>query len=442
MRKLARRNRPAAAAAAALTLTLVIATVVSIALAGWALRQRAGALRAQRESQDVSDMLSQLMAGAHVLQDVHMLDVLAYAEQAIARGVPDDPRLEATLREYVGDGYLKASRPDLALPHVDRALEVRRSLPTPDFALARAMRLAAKARFGLRRMDEGRALILEALKLRRQLFGPAHVQTHPDGDLMFFVNYYLPEEPEARLDRASVEAAQRAQSLLARDAIANPRVSAVSGTLVFEDNFNGPEVGPAWSLRLEESTGWTHRFDNSRLIVDGVHPRRVSTHANVPNSLVTLERRFAPLGDFHVRAVLGWDNRGNGSVMHAVHVEVVGQNRIIAAATYQDAAAYYFGGRPVASVVDTEASGAVRSESASGAELPNSGEAVVEIERLGDTVTVFWTGGPLIQARSSGAAVAVRVRFGHLAVSNRDFTSHFAPLWADSIRVQGVPIDP
>ena len=143
-----RRHRVVVAAAAVLLVTASVASTVSSVLIarqrdakGVALseaqRQRAAAEAARAEAEAVSRFLSEdLLATAtpevSSRSDLTVREALDNAARAVGEKFNGQPLTEAAVRDAIGRTYLTLEYDDLARPHLDAALKVRRDLLGPD----------------------------------------------------------------------------------------------------------------------------------------------------------------------------------------------------------------------------------------------------------------------------------------------------------------------
>jgi hypothetical protein len=74
--------------------------------------------------------------------------------------------------------------------------------------------------------------------------------------------------------------------------------------------------------------------------------------------------------------------------------------------------------------------------------LPERGTGYLEIDRVGDRLTIFWGGGeedlaPFKTGRCSEPLAALRIRFCFSPKSGPGIRPHFGALWVDTLRLEG-----
>jgi len=150
--KFIRRHRTAAGAAALLSITLIGATAVSVGFGLWAVRERAHAVDAERLAARRADEVAHQAAIAEAVnaflttdllgavdpselgRDVTMREALDAASARLEEGVSprgafeQTPEVETAVRHSIGSTYTALGEYDRALPHLERAVEVNRSI--------------------------------------------------------------------------------------------------------------------------------------------------------------------------------------------------------------------------------------------------------------------------------------------------------------------------
>ncbi|MBI4717103.1 MAG: serine/threonine protein kinase [Planctomycetes bacterium] len=187
VRVTARRHRAAfigaGAVVAALTAGAVASTYLYLradAARAEVSRQRDAALEARAESDNVTCFLQSMLAAAHPWQGgkaASVLDMLNYAVKRME--APDynaPPRVEAAVRQTIGNSFRALGRLDSAKPHLRRSLELWRSeLPGPSKELAQVLHDLGVLYTEERDYAAAEPLLREALEARRQLLGSTHV---------------------------------------------------------------------------------------------------------------------------------------------------------------------------------------------------------------------------------------------------------------------------
>ncbi len=153
-----------------------------------AARQEAEAARAEAEvqvrtTQEVNDFLNQdLLAASDPYQtrdrELTVRDLLDRAAEKLEGRFPDQPLVEAALRNTLGTAYAGLGRFDLASPHFDRLLELtqaHRGEEHVDTVLAMTMVAVNHDRSG--RTSEAEPLHRRVLEIRRTTLGNDHRDT-------------------------------------------------------------------------------------------------------------------------------------------------------------------------------------------------------------------------------------------------------------------------
>jgi tetratricopeptide (TPR) repeat protein len=198
LRKFVRRNKGPVAAGFALAALLVLGTVCTSLGLVWALRAERSAT-AQREradaakrlaeeetaiSQAVNDFLrNDLLAEAAPEQNardkqVTVEELLGRAAARITGRFDHQPRVEAAIRQTIGDAYLSLGNYPAAQPQLERALEIRQQVLGEEHGetldsmsnLAELYRLQGQ-------LAKAEALNVKVLELSRRVLGEMHVDT-------------------------------------------------------------------------------------------------------------------------------------------------------------------------------------------------------------------------------------------------------------------------
>jgi serine/threonine protein kinase/tetratricopeptide (TPR) repeat protein len=200
LKKFARRNRAALATATAFILLLVAATAISSWQAVRATRaegqaktnlaeaqkQEAGAKKSAAQAKAIADFFRDKVISAArppgqdggLGRDVKLRDALNRAEASIAGRFPDEPEVEATIRDALGQSYIYLGEPEAALRQYERALELLRISRGPEAPpTIVAISGVAEAHYNAGRLDKAITGFEEALRLMDQVNGPDHLHT-------------------------------------------------------------------------------------------------------------------------------------------------------------------------------------------------------------------------------------------------------------------------
>ena len=173
LRKFATRNKALVAGCAVASLVFVVACVVVT----WQLSRT---VTAERMARHTVTALSQAIAGidpdvakhADLTALRRMLDAHA---QNVETDFPDQPEVEALLRNTIGDGYAKLGVYDEAQRHLQAALDIRREFLGPNHPdVAESLNAMAGLLLETGDYKEAERLSRQALEMRRTLFGENH----------------------------------------------------------------------------------------------------------------------------------------------------------------------------------------------------------------------------------------------------------------------------
>jgi eukaryotic-like serine/threonine-protein kinase len=181
-RKFTRRHRWGLTTACAFALVLIAATIVSV-------RQSVRANREAAASQAVNDFLrndllaqasatSQSQAGVKVDPDIKVRTALDRAAARIGGKFPQQPEVEASIRETMGETYLDLRLFAEARRQLERALELRRTVSGPEnLQTLKTMGHLARAYDEEGKVSQAEALQTQALQVARRVLGPDHPTT-------------------------------------------------------------------------------------------------------------------------------------------------------------------------------------------------------------------------------------------------------------------------
>jgi tetratricopeptide (TPR) repeat protein len=168
--KLVRRNKALTAAVAAVLVSLV-AGLIGTSVG------RVAALRAKGEAEAVTDYLNSVFAVANPYRqgrDITVVEQLEEAGARIDRDLSDRPTVEANVRLAIARTYVGMWMWPEAVPHLRRALVLKRELHGPDDPrVAEIMSLLGRSLAFLRE-PESIPIQEEALRIRERSFGTEH----------------------------------------------------------------------------------------------------------------------------------------------------------------------------------------------------------------------------------------------------------------------------
>src|SRR5262249_7954903 len=197
LRKFVRRNKSWLAAASAAAVAFVLAVVglaVSNLLIGWERDRKVEALgQAEEERQTakdeaaiakaVNDFLKDLLAEAGPDKKprgkkVTVEEVLDRAAAPIAGQIESQPRVEAAIRQTIGKTDLELGDFPASQPHLERALELRKSVLGEEHPNAlTSMHDMVELYCYQDQFAKAEPLCLKTLELRRRVLGDEHADT-------------------------------------------------------------------------------------------------------------------------------------------------------------------------------------------------------------------------------------------------------------------------
>jgi serine/threonine protein kinase/lipopolysaccharide biosynthesis regulator YciM len=200
LRKFARKHRAVLATATAFAVLLVAATVFSTWQAVRATRaetsakenltkaekQEASARKAAAQAKAIVDFFrDKVIAAARppgqdggIGRDVKLRDALEHAEASIAGRFPDEPEVEASIRDALGQSYMYLGEPEKGLRQYERSLELQRAALGPEYpSTIVALSGVAEAHHRAARLDKAIPLYEEAIRLMDKVLGREHPHT-------------------------------------------------------------------------------------------------------------------------------------------------------------------------------------------------------------------------------------------------------------------------
>ena len=180
VRKFARRNRGFVVAASIVFVVFVAGIASTITFAFAESRQRAVAETPAEIAQAVNDFLIEMLASVDPRKaqgrDVGVLrEILAEAAANIETRFSGQPQVESSIRRTIGLTYTNLGLLAEADVHLERSLEIERSLEDgPHADLAAVLHLLGALRYHQGRFEEGESLLSEAVDVRRTVLGPKH----------------------------------------------------------------------------------------------------------------------------------------------------------------------------------------------------------------------------------------------------------------------------
>jgi len=181
LRKLVARHKAPVALFGVILALIVGGAVVVMYQSGVVAEERDNVARERDKVQRINDFLRSMLSAADPTKsgpDVPVREVLDVAAQRVESELGDDPIIEATMRDTIGQTYLQLGIYEPAETHLVRALELRREYlgPIHPSTLNSTANVAA-LRYDQGRLAESVELSREAIRIQEQLLGPTHLDT-------------------------------------------------------------------------------------------------------------------------------------------------------------------------------------------------------------------------------------------------------------------------
>lgn len=210
-------------------------------------------------------------------------------------------------------------------------------------------------------------------------------------------------------------------------------VAAATTITPVSDDFDDGALSPAWTVSLENATGWTFVETGSLLTVTEIVPTVVNTGNGGTSARVVLSQSFTPLADFAATCAVAWDSHGSLSPMQAVGIHLFdATNTPVTSVEYADGWVGFRGTR-------AWAFGGTRFHSGAGY-LALSGTAALGISRVGSTIDVLWDGSTLATGTSSAPISRLDLVFWYYAYDGPQGVSFFGTESVDSVMIEGTPV--
>lgn len=424
LRRFGRRHPGLSSAVIVFVIMLAITAVVSTVLATRAIER-------QREADLVSRFLLDVFLGSPDVESVSRLELLYRADRQLLANPISDPRVEATIREYIGHGYHKLNQVARAEPHLARAVEIRRKLGTVDEECVKSFTLLGMQRVVQGEVAQASSLFSEALALRRRLLGPDHAKTPLDGELLYFATLYAPNEPEVLADRES----RRAMASSLGDSSA---LVAIDGDWpsVLSIAFGEESLNDDWTIELERVESWDYSINGDRIVFNDIQTVPASD-GGVSRGTVRIAHRLPQaVGNFRVDVTIGWDTQEILHVMQYCGIELYGPSRTVVAQTYYtDGWLRHQGGRSARISEDP----VLRNIVATGHDTaPAEGSARVSIIRRDGLMTILWNGVEFLRGANAHELSEIHLVAGFTDSGDSLPRSLFGTLWFESVEIRGM----
>jgi serine/threonine protein kinase len=223
VKKLLRRHRGAVLAAAAVALALalgIVGTTVGLVRERSAREREGAALAAEtqqrRRAEATTSFLQEMLRSADPEtahgQKLTVEDLLDRAAERIGESLTQDPEVEATLRQTIGQTYNQLSRYRDAKEQCSRAYELRRRTLGPEHRDTLAARLGvAVATLQLGDVEEARGDLEELVRTLSRVSGRDHADTLTSKSLLAFATQLAGDDERALVLMSEVLPQQIAQ---------------------------------------------------------------------------------------------------------------------------------------------------------------------------------------------------------------------------------------
>lgn len=174
------------------------------------------------------------------------------------------------------------------------------------------------------------------------------------------------------------------------------------------DHFDNGTLDPAWDVSLSNATGWTYSESGTTLTVTDISSTVIDSGSGGEWAKVLLARSIDPLGDFGLEFAFSWDCEGSTHAVQNLFVELLdaGSNRVARAGYYD----------PWGPSLGAKSAGIGATHTHTGPNsLDYSGDALVEIVRVGDSITALWDGMALLTETAGAPITQVRISFEYYA---------------------------
>ncbi len=166
------------------------------------------------------------------------------------------------------------------------------------------------------------------------------------------------------------------------------------------DHFDDGVLDPAWNITFENVSGWTYSESGTQLNVTDmtlIDPGYSSA------TRVNISQPFTATGDFSIECAFSWDSDGLDSAMQVLGIELYNGDEKVIRCEYYDPWVRHTGAKLAIIGTDIYNSGENT--------LPLAGNGIMEVNRVGNTVTAIWDGGVLLSANYTGPIDKVSIDF-------------------------------
>jgi hypothetical protein len=230
-------------------------------------------------------------------------------------------------------------------------------------------------------------------------------------------------------------------------------IHSAKATMVINDNFNKSVLDPAWSVTLQNATGWTYNLNGNNLNVTDIATPIVNHGSYEIWSSVILSQSFTPLSDFNVNSDFSWDSQSSPAAMQNLFISLYDPNgNLIAEVAYNDAwvgatGAIYGSAKTgddyqsynyLEPLFAPQPGGNLYF---SGAGVLNYNDsASIDISRIGSNITVSWDGTAIVTGVTNDPIAEVKLVFMYYPYDGGGDPSFFGSESVDFLKIKGTPV--
>ncbi|MGA1842273.1 MAG: FG-GAP-like repeat-containing protein [bacterium] len=173
---------------------------------------------------------------------------------------------------------------------------------------------------------------------------------------------------------------------------------------ILYDDFSDGVLDPAWSVKLEDATGWEFKESGTNLTVTDIHPATINYESNGTWAKAILSRTIIPVSNFTLNFDFSWDSEYNYSAMQNLFVSLYSDENKILMVGYRDA---WISGNGIKFVCVDGYNG----DCIDAGSLPLYGSASIEVYRFGSEMKVLWDGTEIFSQNYSSPINRVDIEF-------------------------------
>lgn len=200
---------------------------------------------------------------------------------------------------------------------------------------------------------------------------------------------------------------------------------AAAVTMVY-DHFDDGTLDPAWQISMTNASDWSYLEAGTNLTVDDVQEVGTTSFATV-----CLSRTFYALTDFHVDFDFSWASDDDVQATQVLTIALYDKDGIeIASASYSDPWTTASGEKNAFVGTDSSRTGP--------GSMPLAGSASVDIDRVGEDITVLWDGSSMASNQYSEPLKQIKIYVKYLPYAAGG--SFFGTESVDLVHVEGTMV--